>query len=86
MVKRTDPKTDDSGIDWDMTGQAAFERAMRIKLERNRALRGVGKSAQQSDSGGSTPSSPEPLTNLTPARAFALAMKLDIDRLSKDES
>ena len=86
MVKRTDPKTDDSGIDWDMTGQEAFERAMRIKLDRNRAWRASVASAQQSDSGGSTPSSLEPLTNLTPQRAFALAMKLKIDKLSKDES
>ncbi len=45
----------------EMTGQEAFARAMRIKLQRNReALRASGKSAQQSEQS-ETPAGPVPL-------------------------
>ncbi len=46
----------------EMTGQEAFARAMRIKLQRNReALRASGKSAQQSEPS-ETPAVREPPT------------------------
>ena len=68
MVKRTDPETDDSGIDWDMTGEEAFARAMQVKLRDNRAWRASVASAQKSgnsetpparNNSASKPSTPE---------------------------
>jgi hypothetical protein len=45
----------------EMTGQEAFARAMRIKLQRNReALKASGKSARQSEQS-ETPAGPVPL-------------------------
>ena len=52
MKKRAPQKSgsaqSETSASQEMTGDEAFARAMRIKLKRNRALRGLGKSAQQS--------------------------------------
>ncbi len=47
-ARRSSSTTADDSFEPEMTGDEAFARAMRIKLKRNRALRGLGKSAQQS--------------------------------------